>query len=484
MQETEPIMTLRQYPPMLDATLSTLSHAHGDEHADFEVGDELVRLLECDQPLAGSSRHRLVDTDEVMIGRRAARHVERKGARLALRLADSRISTEHATIRRQGKAFVLADERSKNGVFVNGRRVDRQLLRDGDIIECGRTFFLFRVARSRRHGEPADIDGSEPAPVGLTTFHEPLAAQLRALRDVARTPLSVLILGDSGTGKELVSRAIHALSARRGAFVGVNCGALPENLVEAELFGTRKGAFTGASDDKPGLVRASDQGTLFLDEIGDLPLRAQPALLRVLQEREVLPIGSTRAATVDLRVVAATHRDVELLAREDRFRSDLLARLSGFVIRLPPLRERLEDFGLLTASLLARNGTRDVTISSRGDARAPRSPLATEHSRARALPARGAGAVAHALGAGPSARVGARADWRRGGAGASQRAPRRPVARASRAAGRAVRALDGASGEHLGGGPPAGKGPGADQTLDQVARNRRRRACRSMRRRA
>jgi len=356
-------MTLRQYPTMLDATLSTLSHAHDHDDADLEVGDELVRLIECDQPLTGSSRHRLVDIDEVVIGRGAARQGERKGARLSLRLADNRISTVHATIRREGMAFVISDEQSKNGVTVNGRRVDRQLLRDGDIIECGRTFFLFQVARARRHEEPVDLDASELAPLGLTTFHEPLAAQFRALSDVAKTPLSILILGDSGTGKELVSRAIHALSERRGAFVGVNCGALPENLVEAELFGARKGAFTGASDDKPGLVRASDQGTLFLDEIGDLPLRAQPALLRVLQEREVMPVGATRATPVDLRVVAATHRDVETLAREDRFRSDLLARLSGFVVRLPALRERLEDFGLLTASLLARHGTRDVTIS-------------------------------------------------------------------------------------------------------------------------
>jgi transcriptional regulator with PAS, ATPase and Fis domain len=199
---------------------------------------------------------------------------------------------------------------------------------------------------------------------GLATFHEPLAIQLRALADVARAQLPVLVLGASGTGKELVARAVHGLSQRRGPFIGVNCGALPENLVEAELFGARRGAFTGASDDKPGLVRASDQGTLFLDEIGDLPLRAQPSLLRVLQEREVLSVGATRALPVDLRVVAATHRDLEEMVGIDRFRSDLLARLSGFTVRLPSLRERLEDFGLLTAALLARHAAPNTTISA------------------------------------------------------------------------------------------------------------------------
>ncbi len=182
---------------------------------------------------------------------------------------------------------------------------------------------------------------------------------------MARTSLPVLILGASGTGKELVSRAVHALSQRRGAFVGVNCGALPENLVEAELFGARRGAFTGASDDKPGLVRASDQGTLFLDEIGDLALRAQPALLRILQEREVLAIGATRATAVDLRVVAATHRDLEDMVGQEKFRADLLARICGFVVRMPSLRERLEDFGLIVAEILSRHSARPtITVDA------------------------------------------------------------------------------------------------------------------------
>lgn len=358
-------MTPVQYPPVLDITISTLSHSSAQNRADVDVSDELVLMLECDRPLGGSSRHRLADVDEVIIGRGADRSVERLGARLSLRIPDGRISSMHASIRREGMAFVLVDEGAKNGVSVNGRRVDRHLLRDRDVIECGRTFFLFSMARSRHVDEPLDLNASDwtPTAIALTTFHEPLAAQFRSLRDVARTALPVLILGSSGTGKELVSRAVHALSARRGAFIGVNCGALPENLVEAELFGARKGSFTGATDDKPGLVRASEQGTLFLDEIGDLPLRAQPALLRVLQEREVLAVGATRALPVDLRVVAATHRDLDELSRHERFRADLLARLSGFTVRLPSLRERLEDLGILIAALLARHADPSATIS-------------------------------------------------------------------------------------------------------------------------
>jgi DNA-binding NtrC family response regulator len=182
-----------------------------------------------------------------------------------------------------------------------------------------------------------------------------LAQQFRALREIARAPIPVLILGPSGTGKELVARAVHALSRRGGRFVGVNCGALTKSLVEAELFGARRGAFTGASEDRIGLVRSSDQGTLFLDEVGELAECAQPTLLRALQEREVLSVGATKPVPVDLRLIAATHRNLEVLAPERRFREDLLARISGFLIRLPTLRERIEDFGVIVAALLARH---------------------------------------------------------------------------------------------------------------------------------
>jgi DNA-binding NtrC family response regulator len=164
----------------------------------------------------------------------------------------------------------------------------------------------------------------------------------------------MLVRGESGTGKEVVARAIHALSGRAGAFVAVNCGAIAATLVESELFGYKKGAFSSAHQDHPGLVRTSDGGTLFLDEIGDLPLGAQAALLRVLQESEVQPVGGVRPVPVDLRVVAATHRDLDTLVAQGNFRHDLLARLDGITLILPPLRERREDLPLLLAALLRK----------------------------------------------------------------------------------------------------------------------------------
>ncbi|MGZ3440427.1 MAG: sigma 54-interacting transcriptional regulator, partial [Polyangia bacterium] len=237
--------------------------------------------------------------------------------------------------------------------------VTRHLLRDGDLFECGRTFFRDRAARQRPANEPLDLDyadGARMAP-GLFTFHEPLARQLRRLGEIARSTVPVLIAGASGTGQELVARAIHELSQRRGPFVGVNCGALPENLVEAELFGARRGAFTGAVEERTGLIRFSHEGTLFLDEVGELPLRAQPTFLRVLQEQEVLAVGATRPVPVDLRVVTATHRNLDLLVQNNQFRPDLLARIVGVIIELPTLRERLDDFGILLSTLMTRHVT-------------------------------------------------------------------------------------------------------------------------------
>jgi transcriptional regulator with GAF, ATPase, and Fis domain len=168
--------------------------------------------------------------------------------------------------------------------------------------------------------------------------------------------VSIILGGETGTGKELVAQAVHQLSGRSGRFVAVNCGAMPATLVESELFGAKKGAYSGADADRVGLVCAADGGTLFLDEIGDLPLAAQASLLRVLQEGEVTPLGATRPVPIDLRVVAASHRDLPTLVAEGKFRSDLLGRLSGWTLTLPPLRERREDLGLIAGEILRRAG--------------------------------------------------------------------------------------------------------------------------------
>jgi two-component system nitrogen regulation response regulator GlnG len=178
---------------------------------------------------------------------------------------------------------------------------------------------------------------------------------LKTIGRVAARDVAVLITGESGTGKELVARAIHQASPRAaGAFIAVNAAAIPRDLLESELFGHEKGAFTGAVETRPGRFREASGGTLFLDEIGDMPLELQAKLLRVLQSGEVTSVGGKRAEKVDVRIVAATHRDLDALVREGRFREDLLYRLRVVPVAIPALRERPEDIPVLAEHFAAR----------------------------------------------------------------------------------------------------------------------------------
>ena len=184
---------------------------------------------------------------------------------------------------------------------------------------------------------------------------EPMRLVKSRITKVARGMAPVLVRGDSGTGKELVARAVHACSQRsEGPFVAVNCGAIPENLLEAEFFGARKGSYTGSAADRDGYFQAARGGTLFLDEIGDLPLAMQSKLLRAIQERSVRPIGSTQEDAVDVRIVSATHKDLQAEVQASRFRQDLFYRLNVIEIAVPALRDRREDLPALCAALLAR----------------------------------------------------------------------------------------------------------------------------------
>ncbi len=184
---------------------------------------------------------------------------------------------------------------------------------------------------------------------------EPMRRVKSRIAKVARGMAPVLVRGESGTGKELVARAVHACSQRsEGPFVAVNCGAIPENLLEAEFFGARKGSYTGSSQDRDGYFQAARGGTLFLDEIGDLPLAMQSKLLRAIQERSVRSIGSTQEDAVDVRIVSATHKDLHAEVQAGRFRQDLFYRLNVIEIAVPALRERREDLPALCQALLAR----------------------------------------------------------------------------------------------------------------------------------
>jgi DNA-binding NtrC family response regulator len=304
-----------------------------------------------------ASRHKLEGLAGVSVGRGDVASVTRASVDGALwlhiKLADGRVSSRHVELTRALGRWVAEDVGSRNGTFVNGEPMRRAVLVSGDILEVGDTFLQF--VESAASSDDADdvVVAPDVQGAGATLLPE-LAAAFARLPLVARAGESVLVRGASGTGKELIARAVHDLSGRTGAFVAVNCGALPEAMVEAELFGHKKGSFSGAAGERPGLVRSASGGTLFLDEIGDLRLSSQAALLRVLQEKQVRPIGSDVPVDVDLRVVCATHRPLDRLVAEGDFRGDLLARLRGFVVELPELRARRADLGLLVAALLRR----------------------------------------------------------------------------------------------------------------------------------
>jgi formate hydrogenlyase transcriptional activator len=217
-----------------------------------------------------------------------------------------------------------------------------------------------RVCAMSRDDRDAIGDTEGPGGiVGLVGRSAALRAVIERVARVAGTSTTVLIEGETGTGKELVARAIHRLSPRKDrAFVNVNCAALPATLIESELFGHERGAFTDASNKKLGRFELADRGTLFLDEVGDLPLDLQAKLLRVLQEGEFERVGSERTTHVDVRVIAATNRELEKAVREGRFRQDLFYRLSVFPIVVPPLRDRAEDIPALVWHFIAKHQAR------------------------------------------------------------------------------------------------------------------------------
>ncbi len=226
------------------------------------------------------------------------------------------------------------------------------------IVESAGRYARLRAHSSRR--EPLD-DSSDKLLVGVSA---PLRTLRAGIARLAKQDLSILIRGESGTGKELIARALHERGPRAsGPFIALNCGAIPDTLIDSELFGHTKGSFTGAISDRAGVFVEADHGTLFLDEIGDMPMAVQGRLLRVLQEGEVRAVGSSGIRKVDVRVVAATNVDLEAAVEHGRFRQDLLFRLNVVTIPVPPLRDRLDDLPMLAAHFLHKHAREQISIS-------------------------------------------------------------------------------------------------------------------------
>jgi DNA-binding NtrC family response regulator len=332
-----------------------------------ETAIALTLVVQASDPTAPPARHLLDGVDEVVFGRgpRSATRDNVGGTRrLVIRIPDPFMSSDHGRLVRVQGRWMIEDPRSKNGVVVAGRATRVAPVETGDVLEVGHAVFLLESARTLpgAAGDSELVSSAWDHPL-LASFHPDLEAGHAELRRFAPSTIPVLLHGETGTGKEVYASTLHDRSRRKGPFVAVNCGALTPTLLEAELFGHKRGAFSGATADRPGFVRSADGGTLFLDEITELSPAGQVALLRVLQEGEVVAVGDTQAVPVDVRVVAASQRPLLEDVEAGRFRSDLYARLLGHELHLPPLRERITDLGYLIASLLRRLSTEPVTLS-------------------------------------------------------------------------------------------------------------------------
>jgi transcriptional regulator with GAF, ATPase, and Fis domain len=275
--------------------------------------------------------------------------LERGGVELgrgAAGIDDERASRRHTEVARGGDRWRVRDLESRNGTFLDGARVESEAVRaDGGLLRIGRTLFLLAADVRPFAGGVAVTSGAIVGPTLRRAWSE--------IERAATAGDTLLVTGETGTGKELAARAFHdAGPAPRGPFVAVNCAAIPEGVAERLLFGAKKGAYSGASADADGYFRAADRGTLFLDELGELDLAVQGKLLRALETREIVPLGATHGARVDVRVVAATTRDVRKAVADGAFRRDLYFRVGRPEVELPPLRARVEEIPWLLARAL------------------------------------------------------------------------------------------------------------------------------------
>jgi two-component system response regulator AtoC len=292
----------------------------------------------------GPAEYALPEGGSVTIGR---------SEKADVRIDHPSVSRAHAAVEVRDGALTVCDLGSVNGVRVRGHRPapgEAVAFDVGDVIEVGQATLLV-LARRLTMPPPAPSIAHH---AGTVLLHPAMVRLYELVARVAASDINVLVLGETGVGKELLAEALHRGSARSDqALVRVNCAALSPSLVESELFGHEKGAFTGATVARPGLIEAAHGGTLFLDEVGELPLPLQAKLLRVLEDRQVLRVGAQRARAINLRFVAATHRDLRAEAVTGAFRRDLYYRLNGISLTIPPLRERAVEIGPLATHFLA-----------------------------------------------------------------------------------------------------------------------------------
>ena len=264
-------------------------------------------------------------------------------------LADDTVSRYHCKIIQDDTGYVLVDNNSTNGTFINKVRVREGFLKPGCTIAAGQSVLTFNAREEEVQIVPSRADRCGRLIGGNAKMREIYSI----IEKIAPTATTVVIDGETGTGKEVVAQTIHELSPRsRGELVVFDCGAVPPNLIESELFGHEKGSFTGAMMTRTGLFEQADGGTLFLDELGELPIDLQPKLLRALEQREVRRVGAAKAQKVDVRIIAATNRNLEDEVRAGRFRQDLFYRLSVVRLHLPSLRDRVDDIPLLVQTFL------------------------------------------------------------------------------------------------------------------------------------
>jgi two-component system, NtrC family, response regulator HydG len=276
-----------------------------------------------------------IDVDPIVVGRDP-------GARIVL--PDPEVSAMHCELRAVNEGILVRDLGSTNGTFVGAFRVHEGVITTTTQLTVGRSAIVIEPSGSSRRVDVGYSDSFGP----LLGRSPKMRRVFSVLERIAPTPLSVLVLGETGTGKELVAKAIHDASPRKDEpFVVVDCGSIPPTLAESILFGHEKGSFTGATERRKGALAEADGGTLFLDELGELPLDLQPKLLRALSERQVKRVGSSQFEPIDVRVLAATRRDLSAEMNAGRFRSDLYFRIAQVRIELPPLRERAQDLPLL-----------------------------------------------------------------------------------------------------------------------------------------